>query len=163
MPNACARCAQRGPTCCEPEEGVALASLTPGDLARIERASGRSPAEFTVRRVLDAEEHAALDEEDPVLRGLVGPDRVLVSLAKNGRACVFLDRQSGCTLGEAKPLACRRFPFVRVGRALKVRPGGDCLACEEARDLPELMGMLETDEKKLRSLDRGIRRDLGGR
>jgi len=158
---ACARCAERGPTCCEPTEGVALAPLTPGDLDRIERATDRPRATFTVERAIDPDEQAALEAGDPVLRGLVRDGR-LISLATGDRgACVFHARDQGCTLAfDVRPLLCRRYPIVRRGSQLSVRPGGSCLAVEEARNMPELLGLLGLTVDDLAQIDRQIRRDL---
>lgn len=162
--SVCARCAARGPTCCEPEEGVALAPLTPGDVARISAATGLAPETFAVARTLDPEERAALEEDDPVLRGLAARDGTVRSLAKRGRACVFHEAGRGCSLAyDVRPLLCRRFPIVRLGRRFRVSPGGDCLAAEEARDLPDLLRLLGTTEDAYAAIDRRIRADLRGR
>ena len=159
----CARCSARGPTCCEPEEGVALAPLTPGDRRRISHATGLAPTDFTTARRLDDEERAALASEDPVLRDLVGDDGVLVSLAKKGRACTFHVSGRGCSLAyDVRPLLCRRFPVVRDRGRLTVRPGGDCLALEEAVDMPSLLVALGLTTEELARIDRRLREDLRG-
>lgn len=157
----CSRCAARGPTCCEPTDGVALAPLTLGDIDRIQSATGLSPHEFTTERPIDDEERAALEEQDPVLRGLVR-DGQLVSLAKSERgACVFHARDRGCTLSyETRPLLCRRYPIVRRGSELSVSPGGACLAIEEAADMPALLISLGLSTDVLVEIDRQIRIDL---
>jgi Fe-S-cluster containining protein len=158
--HVCKRCAARGPTCCEPEEGVALAPLTPGDIRRISRATQRNPSDFVTERLIDADEAAAWTGEDPVLRGLVSDDGLLRSLAKQGNACVF-HSASGCTLGyDVRPLLCRRFPVVRDRGALRVNPGGNCLALEEANNMPSLLQLLGLTEESLKQIDRQIRADL---
>jgi Fe-S-cluster containining protein len=159
--SVCARCAARGPTCCEPEDGVALAPLTPGDVERIAAATHKKPSEFSTLRELDEDERRALEADDPVLRGLIPPGAPLRSLAKRGRACVFHEAGRGCSLAyEVRPLLCRRFPIVRMGRRFRVSPGGDCLAVEEARDLPDLLRLLGTREDEYARIDREIRADL---
>ena len=157
----CVRCAARGPTCCEPTDGVALAPLTPGDVVRIQRATGLTPKDFTTERPVDDEERAALEEQDPILRGLVHDGR-LVSLAKSARgACVFHERDRGCTLSyEMRPLLCRRYPIVRRGAQLSVSPGGACLAIDEAANMPELLQSLGLSLDALSAIDQQIQRDL---
>jgi Fe-S-cluster containining protein len=160
----CQRCSERGRTCCEPVDGVALAPLTPGDTRRIADATGLDTETFSTSRRLDREEIEALEAEDPVLRGLVGSDGLIRSLARTGEACVFWRRGKGCSLSyEVRPLLCRRFPIVRRGSALSVRPGGDCLAIEEAADMPSLLITLGITEGELSRIDRQIRTDLGSR
>lgn len=111
-------------------------------------------------RPIDDEEVAALEAEDPVLKGLVR-DGQLRSLAQRGAACVFHQRDRGCTLAwGVRPLLCRRFPIVRDRGQFRVSPGGGCLAVEEAADLPELLEALGTDVRTLAEIDRAIRRDL---
>jgi hypothetical protein len=140
---------------------VALAPLTKGDIDRIMRATGLDRSVFTSERLLDEEEARALERQDPALKGLVGADRRLVSLAKSGAACVFHSRAQGCRLDfESRPLLCRRFPIVRHRQRLWVNPGGACLALEEAADMPALMALLGIDEAGLAAIDRQIRADL---
>lgn len=158
--HVCARCASQGPTCCEPEEGVALAPLTPGDIERIRAATGLAARAFVRTRTISEDERSALESQDPVLKGLVHGGR-LRSLRKEGRACVFHDRAHGCSLAwDVRPLLCRRFPFLRVRGRIHVQPGGECLACDEAPDLEGLLSLLGMDEAGLRALDRALRRDL---
>jgi Fe-S-cluster containining protein len=159
--HVCQRCAQFGPTCCQPENGVALAPLTPGDIERITRATGLNASVFTTARTLDVEELEALEEQEPVLKGLVGPDRRLVSLTVVNGACALFSNHSGCTLRyESRPLLCRRYPIVRNRRWLSVSPGGRCLAVEEASDMPSLLGLLGMTEDGLVEIDRQLRADL---
>ncbi len=159
-PQVCARCAALGKACCVSAEGVAGPPVTPGDIARIEAASGRRARDFTVSREVDAIEQQAWEEEDPAARGLVREGRVL-SLARDGDACVFLGR-AGCTLGESRPLLCRRFPFVRRAGRLEVKPGGDCLAVSESAGLPSLLVALNTSRRELRSIDAQLALELRG-
>lgn len=158
-PAVCHRCGEKGTACCTSPFGVSLAPLLPGEVDRLVRRTGLAREAFTAERAIDHVEQQALWADDPVLDGL-GRDGSLVSLKIVDGACVFLGTD-GCTLGEDRPLLCRRFPFVRTApRRLEVRPGGDCLACEEAPDLPSLLVTLGTDRAQLRQLDRSIRRAM---
>lgn len=159
-PSVCRRCGENGTACCTSPFGVALAPLLPGEVDRLARRTGLAAQAFTDVRAIDEVEQQALWADDPVLDGL-GADGQLVSLKVVDGACVFL-AENGCTLGDERPLLCRRFPFVRTApRRIEVRPGGDCLACEEADDLPGLLVALGTDRARLRRLDQAIRRALG--
>ena len=159
----CVRCAARGETCCQPPEGVPLAPLTPGDVQRIGGATGLETEAFSSVRAVDPEEEAALVDQDPVLRGIVRNGK-LRSLAKTPDGCVFYRHDRGCSLSyEVRPLLCRRFPLVRRGRGLSVRPGGACLAVEEAAGTPALMGSLGLTVAELARIDGQIRRDLSGK
>lgn len=160
--HVCARCASQGSTCCEPEPGLPLAALTPGDLTRIEAATGLSRHAFTETRKVDAAERAFLQKDDPLLGRLVVGAQ-LVSLAKRGRACVFHREETGCSLGwDVRPLLCRRFPVVRQGRYLNVRPGGRCLAVEESADLPMLLDKLGLTETHVERIEQSVLADLKG-
>ncbi len=156
--SVCHRCASRGPTCCQPGD-VPLAALTPGDVRRIAKATGLAAESFSVLRHLDAGEREALKLEDPVLAKLADGSGNLRSLAKRGGVCVF--HSGGCTLAYgARPLLCRRFPLVRWHGKLLVRPGGDCLAVEEAADLPSLLESLGLTAEELARIDRRVQADL---
>jgi Fe-S-cluster containining protein len=157
-PHVCARCAERGTACCVNSEGVSGPPVTPGDIARIAAKSGLSEAEFLVSREVDPVEQEAWEADDPATRGLVRNGSVR-SLARIGSRCVFLEAR-GCSLGEARPLLCQRFPLVRKGSRVEVKPGGACLAVEEARGLSELLVLLGTSKKRLRALDGQLKREL---
>jgi Fe-S-cluster containining protein len=157
-PHVCARCAARGTACCTSAEGLAGPPLTPGDVERIAARSGLAPAQFVVEREVDAVEEQAWSEEDPALAGIVRAGRVR-SLGRRGADCLFLGR-GGCTLGDGRPLACHRFPLVRVGRRLTPKPGGQCLAVEEAGGLDELLVLLGTSRRRLAAVERQLRREL---
>lgn len=156
--HVCARCAARGRTCCEPDDGVSLAPLGPADVLRIIGATGLAVEAFAREVALDRIDRAALRLEDPAAAAMLkgAPGRTL--LAVDGR-CVFHDRASGCRLAyDVRPLHCRRFPFVRQGRFHVVRPGGACLAVEESKDLPDLVERLGTSLPELDRIDAEMRR-----
>lgn len=139
-----------------------LAPLTAADVRRIARVSGRPLEEFVDVRRIDPEERAEWERQDPVLRGLVGAEGIVRSLAVREGACVFLRRGEGCSLGPDRPLLCHRFPLVRRRGRLAVEPGGACLACEEAPDLETLLESLGLDRAVLARLDAAIRRAVRG-
>lgn len=157
-PHVCARCAARGTACCVSAEGLSGPPLTPGDVARIAAQSGLAAERFVVEREVDEVEEAAWREEDPALAGIVRAGRVR-SLGRAGDACLFL-AAAGCTLGESRPLACQRFPLVRLGGRLTPKPGGACLAVEEAAGLPQLLVLLGTSRSRLRAIERQLRAEL---
>jgi len=158
-PHVCVRCAAQGTSCCVSAEGVSGPPLTPGDLQRIAAASGLAPEAFSLEREIDAVEQAAWEADDPAARGLVREGRVR-SLARRGADCVFLG-DAGCTLGSERPLLCQRFPFVRRARAVAVKPGGYCLAVEEAGDLGGLLVLLGSSRARLRAIDAQLEKELG--
>lgn len=155
--DVCARCADRGPTCCHSPEGVALAPLTDRDVARIARHVGRAPETFVVTRTVDEEERQAWVEDDFAVDAWVSADGTLRNLAIVDGRCVFLG-DSGCTLPRAvRPAECLRFPFVRRrGRRLEADPGGPCLACEEAGDVEELLQLMGLDRRILAAIEREL-------
>ena len=156
----CVRCAARGTSCCTSKEGVEGPPLTPADEARIAARTGRAPGEFVAVRAVDEVEQAAWSDEDPSLAGVARGGTVRsLRRGSDGATCLFLDG-AGCALGPERPLACRRFPFVQRGRALLVRPGGECLAAEEAQDLDGLLVLLGTSREEQKVLDRQLRAEL---
>jgi len=155
--HVCVRCAARGPTCCEPGEGIDLAPLGADDVLRISKATGRAPDDFSELRPVDTIDRIALRLEDPAAAAMLRGTTPRI-LKKADGACTFLNRHTGCELAyEIRPLHCRRFPFVRKGRFLVIRPGGECLAVEEAADLPSLAELLGTSIDELDRIDDAMR------
>ncbi len=156
----CVRCAERGTSCCTSKEGVEGPPLTPADEARIAARTGLAAPQFVSVRAIDEVEQEAWREEDPSLAG-VARGGVVRSLRRgaDGASCLFLG-SAGCALGGDRPLACQRFPFAQRGRQLLVRPGGECLAAEEAEDLGALLALLGTSREEQRRLDRQLRGEL---
>jgi len=157
-PHVCVRCAARGTSCCVSIDGVSGPPVTPGDIARISALTRLAPEKFLSEREVDSVEQAAWEEDDPATRGLVQNGTVR-SLVRQGSACFFLGEQ-GCKLGEARPLLCHRFPFVRHGSRIEVKPGGTCLAVEEGNELSDLFVSLGTSKKRLAEVDHRLRREL---
>ena len=156
----CGRCGARGTSCCISAEGIDGPPLTPADEARISAATGLAPERFVSEREVDSVEEEAWAEEDPGLRGIVRGGLVR-SIKRQGddATCSFLEA-AGCVLGEARPLACQRFPFVPHGREILVRPAGGCLAVEEASGLPQLLVLLGTSRRGVRRIDAQLRSEL---
>lgn len=112
----CARCATLQRTCCERAEVV----VTPGDVARIRRHTGRH--DFWERRRPEDPADALPDTDDPTwARGTVAPDGTRRVLRKDARgACTFLG-SAGCSLPEgARPSICRLYPLLYTERGLAV-------------------------------------------
>lgn len=79
--------------------------VSPADVHRLVRETGRSPLEVVVLHA-DPTGDVALD---------AGPTRYLTCLAKQPTfACTFLD-QGRCTVHDARPMVCRSFPLVPTG------------------------------------------------
>jgi Fe-S-cluster containining protein len=159
----CIRCAARGTSCCVSREGVQGPPLTPADEARISARTGLSGDALVTVRAVDAVEQDAWRDEDPSLSGVARSGAVRSLLrGPDGFSCLFLEREGrgGCGLGEDRPLACQRFPFVQHGRTLLVRPGGECLAAEVADDLDGLLVLLGTSRDEQKRLDRQLRAEL---
>jgi Fe-S-cluster containining protein len=157
-PHVCVRCASRGTSCCVSLDGVSGPPVTPGDIARISALTGLAPDQFLTAREVDSIEQAAWEEDDPATRGLVQNGKVS-SLVRRRSACFFLGEE-GCRLGVARPLLCHRFPFVRHGSRIEVKPGGTCLAVEEGKDLGDLLISLGTSKKRLAQIDQQLRFEL---
>jgi Fe-S-cluster containining protein len=157
-PGVCFRCAARGTSCCISPEGIDGPPLTPADELRIAARCGYAPSVFVTEREVDSIEEVAWAEEDPGLRGIVRAG-IVRSISRWEDACLFLGDQ-GCTLGDARPLACKRFPLVPRGRAIEVQPAGHCLAVEEANGLGQLLVSLGMTRKSLRAADEQLQAEL---
>ncbi len=150
---ACAECARQGTCCCEVAEGEKLATLSFRDVRRIEEASGLAEHRFVEREELDPLERLAYETFRPLYRGLfVG--NVRLGLKPRRGACVFLERGRGCRLPpEAKPLACRLYPFdYNLAGELTLVDAPHCLAINEACSERELLRMFGTSRRQLRAL-----------
>jgi Fe-S-cluster containining protein len=158
--HVCARCSALGGGCCRNEAGLSGPPLTPGDIERIAARSGQQPAAFVVERPVDAEELQAWRADDRALAA-TGKSGLLRSLALRGADCHFLG-PIGCTLGEARPLACQRFPFVSLGRRLTARAPFRCLALEEAPGLDEALRVFGLRRTDVRRLERQLVEECGG-
>lgn len=133
-----------------------MGPLTERDITRISRHTGRAPDSFVVTRPVDDEERQAWVEEDPTADAWVTVDGRMRSLAIVDAQCVFLG-ESGCTLPRTvRPTECLRFPFVRRNRRLEADPGGDCLACDEAADIEELLKAMGLNRRILAALEREL-------
>ncbi len=151
--HVCSRCpAALGSSCCEVAPDEQLATLTEVDIRRIEEATGRKRARFVDSEWLSADEARDYENRRPLYRGHFSLSFERQHLRAVKGACVFLGEQ-GCTLTEeSRPTACRLYPFERwpdgswslqVDRFGSVegarRPGGGCLAVEEASEMEQVL------------------------
>jgi uncharacterized protein len=164
----CVRCARvLGRSCCEADDGEPLATLTRADVERIQQATHLRRTAFVEEEVLDDAEARAYELRRPAWRGYFRAGPVRLTLARANRACVFLDRRSGCTLAAAqRPTACLLYPFepradgtwtLAVEREASValaQASGEprCLAVEEAVGFQELLRAFRTSANSLRTL-----------
>lgn len=164
---ACARCPKLlGTSCCEVREGEHLATLTRADVARISEHTGLAARRFVHEEGLTEEDAAEYESRRPFYRGYFRRGPVRLTLAVRAGACVFLDRGHGCALSaEARPVACRLYPFERqadgqwsvaVGRYGNMEEaregGGACLAVEEASALEDVLAAFGTTWERLEAL-----------
>lgn len=152
-----------------------LATLTWSDVERVREATGRALEAFAEWEWLDADHVQAWLHVNPVYRGYVGPSPRRLTLKAEGGACVFLDRRSGCTLDkEARPTACRIYPFepggrlsvdrfesVEDARASVVKGGAHaCLAVQESKSFELLRKALGTTEEEVLMLADRLRTEV---
>lgn len=153
----CARCPRvLGRTCCEPREGDALATLTAGDIQRIEAETGRSRRFFLEEEWLSHEETFLYERVRPLFRGYFARHPARLTLKRSSRgACVFHAAGRGCTLSsEARPLACRLYPFEVLldgtwGLAVGQGEESGCLAVDESGSLEELQRHFGIEQAQL--------------
>jgi Fe-S-cluster containining protein len=147
----CAACPKAvGRSCCEVEGDLRLASLTSGDIARIEAATGRRAQFFVDHEVLTPMEQQKYERLRPANAGMVR-DGVRRHLRARNGACVFHRTDQGCTLPvEARPLNCRLYPFEFnwLGK-LDVHAVERCHAVEQSQDVSQLLRSLGTSRRKL--------------
>jgi Fe-S-cluster containining protein len=160
--HVCARCpTATGRSCCEVDGDVRLATLTGGDIRRIQAETGLDPSRFTERQVIGPEEQHAYEALRPANRHVIrGGQRV--HLRTDGRACVFHTAATGCTLSkEARPLFCKLYPFEfnALGK-LTVEPVGACLAVAEQDGFAGLLRAFGVSRPKLQALHDQIQVEL---
>lgn len=173
-PPPCARCPRAlGTSCCEVREGEALATLTREDVARIRAHTHLSARRFVDEEGMDEAEAAGYEARRPLYRGYFRQGPVRLTLQVHQGACVFHQPGRGCSLpAEARPLACRLYPFERqadgswglaVGRygdLAEARAGGSgCLAVEEAGDMEEVLAAFGTSWDSLEELGTQLARE----
>jgi uncharacterized protein len=172
----CLRCARvLGRSCCEADDGEALATLTRADIERIQQATHLRRAAFVEEEVLAEAEARAYEQRRPAWSGYFRAGPIRLTLARAHRACVFLDRRTGCTLDAIhRPTACLLYPFepradggwtLSVEREASValaRSSGEprCLAVEEAVGFPALFRAFNTSANSLRQLAERLRAEV---
>ena len=163
-PSACARCpAAQGRSCCEVEGDERLASLTRGDIARIQNATGLAASRFVDGEILSPERALEYERLRPANRGAVRNGVRAHLLAREG-ACVLHRPGLGCSLDpEVRPLLCRLYPLEvdELGR-LRAEPHGPCHAVDLGSETRALLADLATDETTVRRLHAQLLTELRG-
>jgi Fe-S-cluster containining protein len=164
----CARCPRAlGASCCEVKDTEHLATLTLADVSRIAAATGRSPASFSEAEWLSDEEAMAYEARRPLYADYFRHQPRRLTLRRQGGACVFLDRQRGCTLlPDVRPTACRLYPFelwpdgtwsLQVERhgsleSARGASGSACLAVEEAEKMEDVLAAFGLTQRDVEGL-----------
>ena len=155
--SACARCAQRGPTCCR---------LTPGDeeycfpLSELERArildhccdAGGFALQLNSPDFIENLERL-FPGEDGAVRALFPRNKFHYRLAVDAEgACRFL-RPDGCSLPrDIRPYYCRLFPFWFAEREMTFFQPAGCVAVEEGRTVNGVCSALRMGKREIRDL-----------
>ncbi|MDR2825400.1 MAG: hypothetical protein LBV76_01230, partial [Deltaproteobacteria bacterium] len=179
----CARCAAKGPTCCQlaaPDSDASAQVCFPiseseqqriknclaEGIGQTEAANNVSSAELFTKTPNSESFFTAMltlfPDEAPMLKKLY-PDRAehaRMGLHADG-SCVCLSKSSGCMLPvDARPWYCRLFPFWVIKKRLLVFTPETCLAVK-ANKLPEILQAFATDKNTLFTLYENLRRDWG--
>ncbi|MBK7863781.1 MAG: hypothetical protein IPJ65_35285 [Archangiaceae bacterium] len=175
--SACARCPKvLGASCCEVKPHEQLATLTWADVERVEAETGQRAAQFSEWEWLDAEHARAWLDVHPAYAAYLGPAPRRLTLRVVDGACALLVRGEGCSLGEeARPTACRIYPFDVTEGLLQVERFGDvvearrqveqvaahaCLAVEEAVSFESLHRAFGTTAAKVGALVERLRAEI---
>ena len=145
----CGSCAAspRGGCCWIPEEDAQEYQfpMTLMDVARIVEATGLDPRAFSVRDRVSAEQLDDYAQFDGMERMCPVGIRHRLKLRKSGH-CVFLEEGKGCSLGEAKPMVCKLFPFwvSKTGDLMWLStPTSDgCMAMQLGKSQPHIIAHL---------------------
>ncbi len=157
MPTCCARCAAEGNACCEVGPGEKLGTLTRADVDRIRAATGRAARDFAEEEPFTPSEIAAYEDARPLYAGYFRrPARL--HLRARGGACVFLDREHGCTLApDARPTACLLYPFdLDAAGRVTVQDAQGCSAARRCASTSELLREFATSRRRLVQLGRRL-------
>lgn len=168
---ACARCERTlGQSCCQVRPDEHLATLTLTDVARIREARGLAARRFVEEEWLTEEEAREYEQRRPLYRGYFDRGPVRLTLARREGACVFFQREGGCTLTvEERPTACRLYPFEqwpdgqwslqveRFGVPEEARASGAaCLAVEEANGMEDVLRAFSMHRAEVETLGRTL-------
>jgi Fe-S-cluster containining protein len=167
MGHVCARCPKAlGVSCCEVPNGEQLATLTWADVDRLMAATGKSVEALTEFEWLGEEQAARWARLHPTLGSYFGPVTRRLTLKRVAGACV-LHGPKGCSVdAEARPTACRLYPFeVRAhgewglqvdqfGSVEAARASGEhaCLAVEESDGFEALREKFGVTRESLEAL-----------
>jgi Fe-S-cluster containining protein len=160
-PSACARCALRGPTCCQTaasaddlcfpvsEQEERLIHTYAGEAAVCTAAN----SSMFLQRI-----RTLFPRERRVAAAVFPPDGSHKRLVLTGEGkCILLTPQ-GCLLPRnARPLYCRLFPFWVVDERLALLSHGGCLAQEESRSMGDLLRHFSTSAEEVLSIHRRLR------
>ncbi len=171
MTSPCSRCAAAlGSSCCEVKPEDRLATLTLADVERIEAHTGQPRARFAEHEWMDWDEARAYEARRLLFEGYFGHQPRRLTLRRKNGACVFFAPGQGCRLTvEARPVACRLYPFDRhadgTWGVLMARHGGldaarasaragelACLAVEESSSLGALYAAFDTTPEAVEAL-----------
>lgn len=173
--HVCARCPKvLGQSCCEVKPGEHLATLTRDDVRRISAHLRRPATAFVAEEVMDDDAARDYEARRPLYRGYFRQGPVRLSLRVVQGACVFLDRECGCSLpSDVRPTACRLYPFelfpsgewsVAVGRTgdlARARETSDgCLAVEEADGMGDILRAFDLDRPEVERLGAQLRAEV---
>jgi uncharacterized protein len=174
--SACSRCAAHlGRSCCQAEEGEALATLTRADVERIQALMHLARSRFVEEEVFTEAQARAYELLRPGWRGYFRQSTVRLTLARSNGACVFFATGTGCTLpAQSRPTACLLYPFEpredggwtlaveREGSVARAQASGQprCLAVEEADSRRALLDAFHTRPEGLRLLTERLRSEV---
>lgn len=80
----------------------------------------------------------------------------------DGKNCIFLSKSDGCVLPPAiRPWYCRIFPFWLTGERLQAFAAQNCLACNENKNIRELLKCFGVCSTDLLKMFKNLRRDWG--
>jgi Fe-S-cluster containining protein len=170
----CARCAAKGPTCCQlaapdsAESAHICFPISENEQQRIKNClvNNLPPVDLFTNTPNSESFLAAMltlfPAEEPVLKKLhpAQAEHARMNLNTDG-SCVCLSKSSGCILSvDARPWYCRIFPFWVIKNRLLVFTSADCLAVKQKK-LPEILQVFSADKNTVFALYENLRRDWG--
>ncbi|WP_320170067.1 zinc/iron-chelating domain-containing protein [Maridesulfovibrio sp.] len=166
-PFVCARCAAKGPTCCEITPGLEEVCFPVSDF---ERERIRECVPYSGGFVLQPNTAVFIEnllrlfpDQRRTVREVFPPGGMHYRLAVDSSGkCVFLGAE-GCRIPvEARPFYCRLFPFWIDERGrISLLEIERCLARHENKTPSRLFGALGTSQSKVRQLHAGLRTAWG--
>jgi Fe-S-cluster containining protein len=161
-PSVCARCAGKGPTCCQttaPADDFCFPVSAGEELWLIPYMEGRAVTCTAVTGTLFQQRLKSLFPNERRRVAEVFPKGGMhrrLALDREGR-CILLS-PSGCSIPrEARPLYCRLFPFWVVDERLTFLSHGDCLAQYGTPAISDILRRLDTSAEEILSIYRRLR------